>query len=527
MAKVGPTGRGRRRSQADRGIPRRPVRGAHPARVGRDEMNLAEFPFALLADRHPRGPQTISFTDTISGKDGPVERIWTVTGSDEFGLPLASDEMVYVGLMEATREQGFHSRTVYVTRYSLIKRLGWPDKGESYKRVQSALDRLLGVTIKAERAFWDNRKRRYVDVGFHIIDDYAIYDEQPGRKPQVTEAAEDSAQRRLPFSYIAWNQVIFASFQSGYIKHLDTAFFFGLRSALSRRLYRYLDKKRYDGKPVFQIGLKKLAFEKLGMSRAYYPSHIKQELARAHAELTEKGFLRDVSYQERSGDGDDLVVYRFTDRRYLIEQEAAEPPQRDELTASLVEAGVTEAVAQELSAHHADEARAQLSYLPFRDAQDPAALLVEAIRGSWEPPAACLQRQREQQALDEERARREQGKQRAQDRERERAIESQAAEAVLAGLPEAAQERLRQRVHEQIAAESPLVAKSPHSAAYGAILREQLHQAIAEEYPAELEEQRSERARAELRAAAGAGRWLGRRHATPSELLVHRVRPRR
>ena len=123
-------------------------------------MNLAEFPFALLADRHPKGLETVIFSDVITGRDGEqVERVWTVTGSEEFGLPLASDELVYVALMEVTKEQGFRNRTIYITRYDLIKRLGWADKGDSYKRLQQALDRLLSVTIKAERAFWDNKKK--------------------------------------------------------------------------------------------------------------------------------------------------------------------------------------------------------------------------------------------------------------------------------------------------------------------------------------------------------------------------------
>jgi hypothetical protein len=42
--------------------------------IGRDEMNLAEFPIALLADRVPRGQKTLYFED----QHGRL----TVTGSD-------------------------------------------------------------------------------------------------------------------------------------------------------------------------------------------------------------------------------------------------------------------------------------------------------------------------------------------------------------------------------------------------------------------------------------------------------------
>jgi len=339
------------------------------------------------------------------------------------------------------------------------------------------------VTIKAERAFWDNKKRRYVDVGFHVIDDYAIYDEQPGRKSRV-------GKKRLPYSYVAWNQVIFASFQSGYIKHLDTAFFFSLRSALSRRLYRYLDKKRYDGKPAFRIGLRKLAFEKLGMSRNYYPSHIKQELGRAHTELLAHGFLRDVAYQQRKGRQDDLVIYRFTSRKYMVE-ERVEDSERDELVTQLVAEGVTRSVAEELVAEYGEEARVQLKYLPFRGPRDAAAVLVQSIRGRWQPPASYLGLRKEQQEQEEAKQERQRLIQRARQKQLADAIERQAANAVLLALPKQVRERIVKEVKEQLALENPLVAQSPESAAYEAILKENKRRAVMNECPAQFNEQRA------------------------------------
>jgi hypothetical protein len=52
-------------------------------RIGRDEMNLAEFPITLLADRAPEGVKTLVFED----KHGTL----TVVGSDDYGLPTAPD----------------------------------------------------------------------------------------------------------------------------------------------------------------------------------------------------------------------------------------------------------------------------------------------------------------------------------------------------------------------------------------------------------------------------------------------------
>ena len=57
-----------------------------PRRVGRDEMNLCEFPIASLADRVPEGCKTMVFED----RHGRL----TVSGSDAYGLPAAPDSDV-------------------------------------------------------------------------------------------------------------------------------------------------------------------------------------------------------------------------------------------------------------------------------------------------------------------------------------------------------------------------------------------------------------------------------------------------
>lgn len=455
-------------------------------RIGRDEMNLAEFPFALLSDRAPEGVNTIQFEDTVEGKDGLlVKRSWTVTGGEKFGLPLAADEQVYVVLMEVTKEHGFDQRTIPITRYDLIKRLGWPNKGESYRRLREALDRLLGVTITARRAFWDKAKQRYVDVGFHIIDDYALYDEAPGRK-------RHDQQDPLPLSFISWSQVIFRSFQAGNIKQLDTAFYFSLRSSLSRRLYRYLDKKRYDGKGKYRIGIRKLAFEKLGMSRNYYPSQIKQELKRAHQELIQNGFLQAVEYEPGGNGGEELVVYHFTQRKFLVAPPPQEPDTIQELCDQLVEQGVTPAVARQMVRDFGDEVRIQLQYLPYRGAQDPAAVLVEAIKGRWEPPASYLKARAEEQRRQQEQQRQTlQAKLKAQEEARLELLRA-TTQTLLDRLSEPERSRLIAAATARINDKSPAVARRPHSRAFSAMLNEELTELLLGEFPEDFERTRAQ-----------------------------------
>src|SRR3989304_4460220 len=81
---------------------------AHPNNMGRDEMNLAEFPLATLADRAPRGCKTLVFEDRIRGRgqgQHQVKRL-TISASDKYGLPTAADDEGVLGLGPGAKAAG-------------------------------------------------------------------------------------------------------------------------------------------------------------------------------------------------------------------------------------------------------------------------------------------------------------------------------------------------------------------------------------------------------------------------------------
>ncbi len=356
-------------------------------RVGKDELNLAEFPFAMLHSRPPRNaPLTLEF------RDG--EKEWIVEGSSKYGLPLAPDIQVYVVLMELTREQAFPVQVEFCRR-DLIKRLGWDPNGRSYDRLTLAFDRLVGVTIRSRNAFYDAQKRRWSSKeAFHVLERYRILD---GTLP-------GQAQPTLFPSWIRWSPELYANMAAGYIKSLDVDLFLSLRSSISQALYRFLDKKRGgDGKPMFRMALKTLVFEHLGMSRTYFPSEAKHKLKPAHSELLAVGFLSGVEYAPMKN-GEEMVVYRFGNRSLPARaRPAALPPRLSPLAQRLVEAGLARQAAQELGAADPAECERQLGYLPHREARDPGALLGKAIREGWGPPPGWRAAQKRREALEEAR----------------------------------------------------------------------------------------------------------------------------
>ncbi|MCC6934020.1 MAG: replication initiator protein A [Deltaproteobacteria bacterium] len=265
--------------------------------VSRDEMNLAEFPLAVLSTRTNPSVKTLEFSDSVKLSSGEIiNRQWVITGADKFGLPTSTDDDVILGLMRLTKEQNFHERKVYFTRYELLKILRWTTEGRSYSRLTKSLDRLSGLRIKASNAFYDNSLKAYQTKNFGIIDAYEINDERGGNST------------KNPNSYFIWSELMFDSFKSGFIKKIDLEFYFSLKSAVSRRLYRYLDKHFYYSRTL-EKPLMVLVFEKLGLSRTYqYVSSIKQQLMPACDELIAKGFLASVDFEGR-GEG---TIVKFT-----------------------------------------------------------------------------------------------------------------------------------------------------------------------------------------------------------------------
>ena len=268
----------------------------------RDEMNLAEFPLAVLSTRVDPSVKTLEFSDFVKKSNGElIERKWIITGADKFGLPTSTDDDVVLGLMRISMDQGFRDRKVYFTRYELLKTLRWKPEGRNYARLIKSLDRLSGVRIRSTNSFYDNKTKSYQTCNFGVIDAYEINDERSIRAGQ--EHIKDS--RR---SFFIWSEILFDSFKAGFVKKLDLDFYFSLKSSVGRRMYRFLDKHFYY-KLTVEMPLMVFAFQKLGLSRNYkYVSSIKQQLEPAAKELVRLGFLASYSF---SGRGENTLV-RFT-----------------------------------------------------------------------------------------------------------------------------------------------------------------------------------------------------------------------
>jgi hypothetical protein len=366
--------------------PAKPTASLAPAVfVGRDEMNIAEFPISLLCDRAPKGQNEIGFQDRIfDSKTGcEILRNLTITAPEKYGLPTSTDDDVILALLQLTKQQNNFTRPeVQFTRLQLIEMIGWADKGASYSRLTQSLDRWSSTHLKYENAWWDNEGRRWTSGAFHIIDEYKINDSRA-----VNRAGDPSR------SHVTWGKMFFKSCQAGYLKSIDYGFYVKLGLHTSKRIYRFLDKRFYH-RSELTFDLRDFAFEHIGLSRAYaHNGKIKEKLQPAIEELEAAGFLEPLPRSERFGKEGRSWIVRF--RRGGTAAKAEEPRPADQpLVKELVARGVTELTACELIQQQpAERIEDKIDVFDWMEARQdkrarksPAGYLVESIRRDYAPP---------------------------------------------------------------------------------------------------------------------------------------------
>jgi hypothetical protein len=265
-----------------------------PRETYRDELNFAEFPLASLSTSLPKDQKTLEFTDEIFDKsvNKRVQRKLTITASDKFGLPTAIDDEVILGLIQLTGRTDFENRRVYFTRYELLKLLNWTDTTRNYRRLEQSLNRWLGVTLYYQKAWWSKEEQSWVNEGFHILDHVQILDQERQRRSaqkDIDEAGKSS---------FVWNEIVFSSFKAGYIKQIDFEFYKSLQSAISKRLYRFLDKRFYHRQRL-EFDLRTFSCEHIGLSKKYHNGELKRVLTPAIRELESLGYIETAPSETR------------------------------------------------------------------------------------------------------------------------------------------------------------------------------------------------------------------------------------
>ncbi len=249
--------------------------------IGKDEMNLCELPIAKLGRRDKR--EIIEFVGEVVKDGQTLSQEWVVRGAAGLGLPTEFAERILVALISLAAAQGFKSEKTSFTVYEVLKLMGLGTDGHYYQEVALALQRLHGVTITGKNTWWDHDKKKYRTIrkGFGLIDNYWL--------ESLSDDDDDDNETGIG-GYVIWNEWLWESFRAGYIKTIDTQFYYALDHTLARRLYRFLDKRMHY-QDSYQIDIFALA-GRLGMAEYRYASKVKEKLQPAFDELIAREYLR-------------------------------------------------------------------------------------------------------------------------------------------------------------------------------------------------------------------------------------------
>ena len=119
---------------------------------------------------------------------------------------------------------------------------------------------------------------------FHILESVVIIEQTVRKKLKAR------GQQQLPSSQFTWNKIFFRSCQADNLKRLDLETYLSLESAVSKQMYRFLDKRFYSRRE-WTFDLREFAFGHIGLSQNYTAAKIKEKLQPAIDELETIGFI--------------------------------------------------------------------------------------------------------------------------------------------------------------------------------------------------------------------------------------------
>ena len=357
------------------------------------ERNLEEYPLFELKARQ-RGSKARLFERVVEGEGGvSLRQTWKVIPSGEYGMPGPVDQDVYLAVLQLLEKRGGmpEDGELAFSLYELRKVLGWSDdSGGAYREIRDALVRIQLTGVQSTNAFYSAADEQLIADSFNVWSVHFAQRKKKGGTPSGTSGARSTQDRHV----LRFHPIFIRNYEAQYLKGLDADFFWDLKMPLSKRLYRLIDLQRASGLSwrtnLFAVR------DQIPLDYRY-PSEIKRALKKAHAELTEKGFLSGVEYggkgEGATGEGATGLLYRisplFARRQKALELSGT--PQEMFAIERLMREGVRGDTARDLVVSHGAERC--LSYAEALDLQEGirnrASFLVSAIRKGYalpEPP---------------------------------------------------------------------------------------------------------------------------------------------
>ncbi len=201
------------------------------------DFDLSEFPLFSLQKKSPgtRKQQPLIYEDTIRGPDSKeLTRTWTVYPGP-FGFGGATTHLLLFELLQLYCEQGAKgSRIQFGTLRSLLMKRGKrnPSKRD-YDRIRRDLDILRGYDFHAKNAYYDPKRKSYVDMKWRLFGSVFFFKPSP-----------DDTDQENPFGFIEVSPTLqeIAHSRGFFSIGFNNELFYQLKP-MEQRLAVYLAKK--------------------------------------------------------------------------------------------------------------------------------------------------------------------------------------------------------------------------------------------------------------------------------------------
>lgn len=252
------------------------------------EGNLLEYPiFSMQKSRDKTTEEYIWREKDIAGRI-MAERRLKVDCVE--GIPNFFDMDVFNGIMRIfTKKMGLYKKDeAHFTIYELIREMNLPvHDGMVAKRTWESLKRMAKTSLHFEDAFYKEKEK--VTKIVHLLVRIEIYEKQKG-------------DRLINMIKVVLDDELVSSIERKYFNLIDFDVYNSLPSGLPRRLYEYLEKKKYR-KDQFEIEIRKLAGRIPLKTRKI--SQLKELLGKANRELKQKEIIDDWEFKKSN------IVYHF------------------------------------------------------------------------------------------------------------------------------------------------------------------------------------------------------------------------
>lgn len=251
------------------------------------EGNILEYPIFKIA-REKKEKRDEYKWDEKDAKGNLVKRNKFIIEGTR-GLPGSFDLDVFNAMMRIylKHRDVYKKNEVHFTVYEIAKELGIILSGELVNRIRDSLLRMSHTILDFENTFYIEKEKLTRVV--HLIGNLNYYEKKKGNRViNMVKAILDDE--------------VVGSIERNYFKLIDFGTYKSLPPGLPRRLYEYLEKKKYQ-KDRFEIGVKKLA-ERIPLKTKKI-SQIKGYLDKAHGELVNQGVIDRWEYKQSN------VIYHF------------------------------------------------------------------------------------------------------------------------------------------------------------------------------------------------------------------------